>query len=907
MSATDYQKRYGKPQISSPVKVSPFVKPQVDFTRWKDKNALGLGRETLERNIDRVTGKDAPAIKKLLVESSRKNETARTQFANDLRRNTRQYVVKGLGIKPGSKQSELVQKYGEKLIDEGDLVKQVGEIEASKIINASNYFRKHYDKLIDDWNIVRKKYGFEPIPKRKDYFRHFQAIDQNANILGTIKNAKDLPTEISGITDIFNPSKPFSDAALQRKGNKTTFDAVKGFDNYIDSVSRQIFHTDTVQKGRALEGAIRKAAVGNPSLELPNFVANLHEWTNLVSGKKTRVDRAAEALVGRKVYAASNALRSKTGANMIGANIGSALTNFVPFTQAAATTSKAALVKGMRDTASSAFAKDKTVIDGVKSGFLTRRFPQEAISLTKTQKASEVASTPFRAIDSFSSRSIVAGKYFENRAKGMSKADAMKAADDYAGRVMTDRSAGQLPNLLKTNTVGVVAQFQAEVNNQVSFLTRDIPQFANGNKLKIASSLAQFVMYSYLLNAGYQKIMGRRVQLDPLDAALNLANPNKSGAQKTNALKQDILGGLPFTSIFTGGRLPVNATFPDFSNTAKGVKDLATGDKNKAGRELYKGLSGPAFYLAPPFGGGQAKKMIDAATSFSKGYSETPTGNVRFPLDSSNKLDLAKGLAFGQYATNQGQKYIQRVPKPLSSTQSKNFEAKAPDQQQNYFDAIQKLHKAKVDATAGNINKVLMGQNPSHLLPTPKKTTKSDLYYRTNDGEYRAFLSQYNQNVKAGSYDAAQKITATKKLNKLKIGATYPKSVRDLYNLSKSDLYKYLTTKEKGKDKVKISKQLKAYDTALYNAGLISYRKFKTGLAPSKGRSGGGGSGSSSAKKALTAKVNFDFSKKPITVVGAIPPPKKLAAPKFTSGLKTVYHPKALSKTPTVTIKRAKF
>lgn len=686
MSDADYIKRYGKAPTPNNVKVKPFTQPEIDYKNWNDKNALGLGRETLERNLDRVAGKDAPAVKKFLVDASRENETKRVDFGNQLRQSTRDNVVKNLGIKKGSQESALVQQHGEGLINEQEIVQAVGPEKAQKIIHASDYFRQQYDNLLDTWNSQRAKYGYDPIPKRPDYFRHFQAIDNMGSILGTIRNARDLPTGISGITDIFNPNQPFSDAALGRTGNKTTYDAVGGFDNYIDSVSKQIFHTDTVQRGRAIEGTIRKQANADPTLELPNFVANLHEWTNIVSGKKTRLDRASEAVLGRKVYAAGMAIRQKTGANMIGANLGSAITNYIPLTQAAATTSKPAMAKAVADTVSSSFAKDVSIVDGVKSSFLTRRFPDEAIGYTKMQNASRVASSPFKLVDRFTSRTIVAGKYFEGLSKGLNKQQAMKAADDYASRTITDRSLGQMPNLLETKTTGFISQFQAEVNNQVSFLGRDIPLLAGGNKAKIGSSLAQFAVYSYLANEMYEKVLGRRVQLDPVDAGLTVADGDKSTDQKINAVKEDVLGGLPFTSIFTGGRLPVSAMMPDAKSIGSGISHLKD-DPNRAGREIFKGISGPLFYGAPPFGGGQVKKTLEDAMSQGKGYSETASGNVRFPMP-TDTLDKARGLVFGQYSTKPGQEYIDRLPKPLSEKQSADFKSKQGQDRLSFFDSI---------------------------------------------------------------------------------------------------------------------------------------------------------------------------------------------------------------------------
>lgn len=121
ISDAGYLKRYGKPRGGTPIKVKPFTADNLEFSSWKDKPALGLQRETLERNLDRVAGADAPKVKQFLVDASRKNETNRTVFLNNERKMTRDYVVKRLGIKPKSQESALVQQFGEGIIDEAQL------------------------------------------------------------------------------------------------------------------------------------------------------------------------------------------------------------------------------------------------------------------------------------------------------------------------------------------------------------------------------------------------------------------------------------------------------------------------------------------------------------------------------------------------------------------------------------------------------------------------------------------------------------------------------------------------------------------------------------------------------------------------------------------------------------------
>ena len=75
--------------------------------------------------------------------------------------------------------------------------------------------------------------------------------------LGFSQGINELPTDIAGKTDSFRPGKSFSSHMLSRTGNKTDFDALRGYDDYIESMSNVIFHTDNIRNLRALEDAIR--------------------------------------------------------------------------------------------------------------------------------------------------------------------------------------------------------------------------------------------------------------------------------------------------------------------------------------------------------------------------------------------------------------------------------------------------------------------------------------------------------------------------------------------------------------------------------------------------------------------------------------------------------------------------
>lgn len=649
---------------------------------WKDKPKIFLTRETMERNIEDIAGKDAPMVKEKLIQPIFKAEAERNRFLNKERAD-----IKNLGIKARSKESALVQELGEGKITV-DEVKQRSP-NADKVINAEQILRQKYDSYLTQLNKVLTRNGYDPIPKRKDYFHHFEDLNGAFEQIGVAIKANDLPTDINGLSADFKPGKTFFTAALKRKGDKSSIDAITGIDKYLDGASNQIYHTDNIQALRSFETALREKYAGTE--HLTNFVADLGEYTNKLAGKKSMVDRAAESIVGRRIYTAANALKSQTGANMVGANVSSALTNFIPVTQTLATTDKPSVAQAMMGILKNSF-KDDGFIDS--SNFLTSRMGSDRLSMTNWQKIGQGGNWLFKNIDNFTSQLAVRSKYLEGIKKGLSEGQAMRNADDWGRKILGGRSAGEVPTLFDSKTLGFLTQFQLEVNNQVSFMGKDIPN--NFSKVGAASALAQVFLYSYLYNNLYEKITGRRPAFDPLGVAQktyeDYTNPNMKEGQATKNLVKNVSDQLPFTSALTGGRIPIGSAIPNPLAVING--------ESTWGKELKK----PLYYLAPPTGGGQIKKAVEGLSAYSKGASVSDSGRVRYPIPQTATNAVRTGL-FGQYSTPEAQQYFREGRNTLGEKQSQ-FLLNSKDKQGVYKTIIDNRNKdasIKIKSDESNI------------------------------------------------------------------------------------------------------------------------------------------------------------------------------------------------------------
>lgn len=710
-----------------------------NIANWNDKsNGFKYQRETMERNMfDIIPNKqEAQDIIDTYFEPVHKSEAEKQKFIN-----TYNEEIRKLNL--NKYESEAVQLLGEqkynpdfKADEISDVLERVnkniknGKVNKSKVEKAIETFRSTYDKLFDIENQVLRENGYSEKPYRKGYFPHFidsEPVTRTEKLLdkfGFKIDKRPLPTDIAGITEQFVPGKTWNRSFLNRKTDKTTYNALKGFDTYIAQAADNIFHTENIQKLRALENEIRyqysdkgikdridaiyndniltqeeKQAtiekifeqVNNP---MPNLVVELRRYTNALANKKSEADRSAEQKYGRQIYSTVNAIENRFGANAVGLNIGSAITNFIPITQAYSQVSTKNMGRATLDTIKS-YIQDDGFVD--KSTFLTNRINKsEKLYKTSLEKISDKTSFLFNAIDDVTSNIIVRGKYLENINNGMSETEAIKNADRFAANLIADRSKGSLPTLFeeKSPLTKAFTQFQLEVNNQYSYMFKDIPRDLKEKGLG-SIALAYFKMFiaAFMYNWASKRITGRKAAFSPIDIAVStydtMSDSNTKTADKLINVGKDIVEEVPFVgSFFGGGRIPISGAFPDGENTFKAMTGLITGEMNpdKAIKSLKSEMSKPLYYLVPPFGGAQAKKTIEGISTVANGgsYGIDSKGKetLNFPVENAELGTYLKAGIFGKYSLPEAKYYTNNNYKSLNAKQTEMYkESRLPYKQ----------------------------------------------------------------------------------------------------------------------------------------------------------------------------------------------------------------------------------
>lgn len=741
---------------------------------WKDKLAgWKYSRETMERNIrDIVKDKKlADEIIDTLFKPVHDAAAKATKMKNEYRDRVRALKL-SRKVAAGNKISEAaaVQLLGEAednirylqtnkfvkvrdgktLEDWSGIVRDLWEsnpnLDAKKIRSAVSEFRSIYDELFEQMNEARMRNGYEPINYRKGYFPHFQSesgdgiLMQFGKSLGINTAAMQLPTTINGMTHTFKPGIQWFGSAQQRKGVNTSFDAVEGFDSYIEGVADVICQTDNIQRLRAFATQVRyrtsddglrkqvdavrndptiaeedknnriKEIYENGKFELGNFAVELDEYTNLLAGKKSRHDRDMEQKLGRKWYAIMKAAESRVAANMVAVNPGSWLTNLIPITQGAATLDSRSLLAGMWDTLRAIKQDDGMV---ARSTFLTNRRGSDPIVRTWAQEASAVLSKPMELIDSFTADTLVRARFNQNVRRGMSEEAAMADTDAWVAGVMADRSKGSMPTIFaQTNPVTkLFTQFQLEVNNQLSYVFKDIPrEMEEKGAAALAMALLKFLIGAYLFDELYEYFIGRRPALDPL-GIINDTVGDLTGYELPNLVELGVgmftgdvpsfeverkglydaglnLAGsvveeLPFVGgLLGGGRLPINSALPDVGKLWQAATDDSWDGKKRlttAAKELAK----PAAYILPPFGGGQVKKAAEGLEAVIRGgsYSVDNTGAdiLQYPVANDTfgqaGLNAISAMLFGKSSLGPAREWVESGFDGLTAKQTALFDS----------------------------------------------------------------------------------------------------------------------------------------------------------------------------------------------------------------------------------------
>lgn len=470
-------------------------------------------------------------------------------------------------------QMELVERYKAWLDTQARL--QDADVDAKKIEEAAAGYKKAYNEFYDLINEFLVSHGYDPIGYVKGYAPHMQpekAQEGTAKFLkliGIDAQVSELPTAIAGRTDSFRPGKQWNPYFLERTktdNDNVEYDAVGGYESYVNYMANVLYHTDDIMKLRemskyfrgkyARDGISDRIAqareMHNASLEQKigflesadriaegtrlteeqadaaldkyidslfeningmtkygQFVSVLDDYTNKLAGKQTKVDRVFEDKFGRNFLNLGNKLSAIFGQSTIVGNLSSALNQTAQIPMLAAEVGAGNVAEAVRD-----IVTGETKADGWEgaSDFLTGKRGIDQLTETKgLGKVMDVAAIPFEAVDDVASRVIVRAKYLQEVKNGATHEEAMRAADEYASRMVGNRIQGAKPMAFEDKNVfsKALTTFQLEVANAWSHISHDLPtefqamakaQGKTAAAKKLCGFVAKYLLEAFIFN-----------------------------------------------------------------------------------------------------------------------------------------------------------------------------------------------------------------------------------------------------------------------------------------------------------------------------------------------------------------------------------------------------------------------
>ncbi len=609
-------------------------------------------------------------------------------------------------------------------------------------------------------SIAGKTEEFRPVRKWQQFRQQRRGTDTEFDAVKAmdqyITNAAHAIYHTAGKTEEFRPVRKWQQFRQQRRGTDTEFDAVKAMDQYITNAAHAIYHTDDIHNLRTLEEAIRykhsteggqaelDAIRQNPELSIdertakreevwersttafPSFPTWLAQYTNNLAGKKSAADRKTEHGFGRGFYRAVSDIETKVASNMVGFNVSTAFTNFIPLAQGKGELRGTSMMRAMKEFLGEKMQGRTDYRDA--STFLTNRQGADKVAKTAGDKLMDASGVLMGTVDEFTSNVLHRARVMDNvEVHNMRYEDAMAEADSWTAGLMGDRSLGAMPNIFNEKNFFTKAftMFQLEVANQYGYLFEDLPHNAKArttSKAKavgyVAGALTQILAASLLYNDLAEEVTGRRPALDPvgivndfvgqltgysIPSSVDLVRSAMDGGISKDDFKvqkgsvEDAVteaalataNQIPGLSMLAeGGRLPVTAAVPDVRTLGPAglavlrlMQGKQTGEDKKALSDAGSELSKLLTYLVMPTGGSQLKKTVTGARDVQAGgrYGLDFEGNrvLNYPLytDDGNTARTLQALLFGSTATKPGREWIEsEFTSGLDAEQTKTYD-----------------------------------------------------------------------------------------------------------------------------------------------------------------------------------------------------------------------------------------
>lgn len=689
----------------------------------KPPKAASLHTNTWERNNLRTWGRElGQKVNQLLFDPVKQNEAQRIRWLND--------QAEEMAFLSQLTERENAAVF--QMLDDGRSADSFGgDVRRDLVQKAADKLRQKYSDYYDAINDVLVAHGYEEIGFIKNYTPHMQEEQMRKAMsiferLGISEQVAELPTELAGRTDMFRPGKKWDPHFLHRTGEKSAMDAVGGFLSYANYMSEVLHHVDDIQKLRTFSDQIRYEYADeglradydaireskdmtqeqkdaeleklrdrkDNNSKMGAYVTALDNYTNILAGKQTQLDRAVETAIGRKGLNLIQKPIQTLVKSSIPGNLSSAINQTVQLPWLTAEAGEGNVIQAVYELARGKLKKEGFVRE---SDFLTGKRGAEELQKLKKKTAGEkildAASIPFEAVDDAASQVIVRAFYLKNVKAGMDHKAALRQADAQAERLVGSRMKGAKANIFSDKSLKLLTTFQLEVANQYEHLKYDLPQEireierTRGKGAAAAEASKRIVkgsVYAAVLNGIIKSITGNEpVGFDIIGTVWNYIraglpedDEEEQGFDWTAGLedvRDSVLDDVPYVSTiatmlgYGNGRLPLPQA--DATNIKNGVKKIFSAEddaeKDAGIRQLLTGVLKTAAAVTPM--GNQVRKTIEGGETAIRGGRYSTDGTQLLYEVEKSPQNIARGLLFGRSALPETDAYYEKGGKPVLS------------------------------------------------------------------------------------------------------------------------------------------------------------------------------------------------------------------------------------------------
>lgn len=513
----------------------------------------------IEATVQRINqSPNKAAIQKAVTELTKMETAQKASPDAEAREAEIQRVATELDL--NAAESKWAQQYAQ-FLTQKDGIK--GEIDEKKCAAAVKQYRQLFDDYYNAIADFLVSHGDEPIGKIDYYAPHLSTADkvnllnQAFEALGFNASATRLPAEIAGRTEDFRPNKRWTPFFQSREGTQTEYDIVHGFESYVTYLSDVLFHTDDIQKIRALENYTRlggkndfknslaeaielsrsgqrdekldflrelkrvddfaEPTTAEINKQLDQYIAELFaaeknntrysdlavwlkNYGDVLAGKQFGGDRGAEHRGGRGILKLGTQLTQAFARANVAGNVSSAVNQIAQLPTILGERSKRSIAQAVLE-----FSTGKLRQFQMDSDFITGKKGVDYISNTFADSFMSGMFKPAEFVDTMMSTIAARAAYLDAIRDGKTHEEAMRAADAYARSIMGDRTKGAKPLMFhsKTPVMQMVNMFQIEALNSWEHVSQDLPrQFrqiaAESGKAKAARVLSSVILKTVL-------------------------------------------------------------------------------------------------------------------------------------------------------------------------------------------------------------------------------------------------------------------------------------------------------------------------------------------------------------------------------------------------------------------------